>query len=146
MSSCTNSPGDEVLAWREKIVSNRIGELIGPFNVLHYDECCKIIPIDQDGVIKRYSTSEIRLFLEQPSMIDVSITERKIEDRHDKAYEEPNEPEVDDDSAQLNFELQSYGEQSITDDRDNVTKNYDQEIIKEREILEQNGKNDERKL
>ena len=69
-------------------------------------------------------------------MLDDSIAERKIEDRHDKTCK-PDEPEFDGDNVQLNVDQQSYGEQSITDDSDNVTKNCDEEITKAREILEQ---------
>ena len=48
----------------------------------------------------------------------------------------PDEPEFDDDSAQLNLDQQSNGEKSITDDSNNVTKSLDQEITKEQESLE----------
>ena len=104
-----------MLVWREKIVNRRIGEFIGPFTILHHNERYKIVAIDQDGAIKRYSSSQIRPFFEQLSMLDYSITERKIEDRHDKTYKEPDEPEFDVDNVQLNVGQQSYGEQSITD-------------------------------
>ena len=114
-------------------MSNRIGEFIGPFTVLHHDERSRIVFIDQDGVIKRYSASQIRPFLEQPSMLDDFITERKIENRQDKTDKDPNEPEFDGVNAQLNVDQQSYGEQSITDDSDDVTKSCDQEITKARE-------------
>ena len=67
-------------------------------------------------------------------MLDDSITYHKIEDWHDKMEKLPNEPELDGDNAQLNVDQQSYGEQSITDNSNNVTKNCDQEIIKPREI------------
>ena len=73
-----------MLVWHEKIVSNHIGEKIGPFTVLHHDERSKIVSTYQDGGIKRYSTSQMRLFLEQPLMSDVFITEHNIEDRNDK--------------------------------------------------------------
>ena len=59
-------------------------------------------------------------------MLDDSITERKIEDRHDRTDKEPDEPEFNGDTVQLNVDQQSYGEQSITDDNENVTKNCDQ--------------------
>ena len=38
----------------------------------------------------------------------------------------PDEPEVNGDNVQLNVYQKSYGEQSIDDDSDNVTKNHDQ--------------------
>ena len=63
-----------------------------------------IFAIDQNGVIKRYSTSQIRLFLEQPSMLDDSVTERKIEDRHDNTDKDPDELEFDGDNVQLNVD------------------------------------------
>ena len=56
MQSCTYSLGDKVSVWCEKIVNGRIGEFIGPFTVLLHDGRSKIVPIDQDGGIKRYST------------------------------------------------------------------------------------------
>ena len=61
-------------------MDNRIGEFIRAFAVLNHDERSKIIAIDPDGVIKRYPNLQIRPFLEQPSMVDDSIAERKIED------------------------------------------------------------------
>ena len=76
MQNYIYSPGDKVLIWREKIVNNRIGEFIGPFTLLHHDDRSKTVAIDQDGVIKRYYASQIITFLEQPSMLDDSITER----------------------------------------------------------------------
>ena len=45
----------------QKIVDSRIRELIGPFIVLHHVERSKTVAIDQDRVIKRYSTSQTRL-------------------------------------------------------------------------------------
>ena len=79
-------------------------------------------------------------FLEQPSMLDDSITERKVEERHEKMYNDPNEPEESEYEGyyeQMNVDQQSYGEKSITDDSDNVNNDCDQEITNAREILEQ---------
>ena len=59
----------------------------------------RIVAIDQDGVIKRYSTSQIRSFFEQLSVLDDSITERKIEDRDVKTDNYPEEPEYDGDNV-----------------------------------------------
>ena len=53
----------------------------------------KIVAIDQDGVIKHYSTSQIRTFVEQSSMIADSITTHNIEDHHEKTYMDADEPE-----------------------------------------------------
>ena len=92
MQSYTYSPTHKVLVCREKIVNNRIGEFIGTFTVLHYDERSKIVAIDQNGVIKRHSTLQIRPFLEQLSMLGDSITERKIEDCDVKTDNYPKEP------------------------------------------------------
>ena len=39
-------------------------------------------------------------------MLDDSVTEGKIEDRHDKTDTEANEPEFGDDSVQLNVDQQ----------------------------------------
>ena len=106
MQSYTYSPEDKVLVWREKIVNNRIEEFIGPFTALHNDERSAIVAIDQDGVIKRYSSSQIRPFLKQPSMLDDSITERNIEGRHVRADKHPDEPEFDCDNVKLNIDKQ----------------------------------------
>ena len=53
MQNYTYLLGDKVLVLRERIVNIRIGEFVGPFTVLHYDEHSKFVAIDQDGVIKR---------------------------------------------------------------------------------------------
>ena len=111
-----------MLVWREKIVKGRIEEFIGPFTVPHHNECSKIVAKDQERVIKRYSTSQIRPFWEQLSMIDDSMTERKIKDRHGQTEKDPDEPEYEDSNVQLNVDQQLYGEKSITDDSDNLTK------------------------
>ena len=47
--------GDKILVWSQKIVNNRIGEFIGPFIVLHHDECSNIVAKDQDAAIRRYT-------------------------------------------------------------------------------------------
>ena len=89
-------------------MNNRIGDFIGSFTVLHHDDRSKIVIIDQDGIIKRYYTSQIRPFLEQPSMLIDSITERKVEDRYVKTDNDPDEPEFDGSKVQLSVEQQSY--------------------------------------
>ena len=63
---------------------------------MRHDDRSKIVAIDLDGVIKLYSTSLMRPFLEKPSTLDESITERKIEDRHEKMNKEPDEPDKPD--------------------------------------------------
>ena len=47
--------------------------------------------------------------------------------------DEADEPEYDGDNVQINFDLQLYGHQSVTDDSHNVNKDCDQEITKTRE-------------
>ena len=74
-------------------------------------------------------------------MLDDSITERRIEDRNAKSDKDPDEPEFDGENIQLNVDLQSCGEQSITDDIDNVTKR-----PQKHENPRTNGCHDERKL
>ena len=56
-------------------------------------------------------------------MLDDFITERKIEDQHDKSYKEPDYPDLDGDNVQLNIDQQSYGEQTITNNNEDETKN-----------------------
>ena len=65
------------------------------------------------------------------------MTKRKIEDCQVKTDNDPDEIEYDGYNVQLNIDQQSYGEQSIPDDSNRVTKNCDQEIKKTQEILEQ---------
>ena len=93
------------------MLNNLIGEFIGPFTVQHHDERSKTVSTAQDGVIKRYSTFQIRPFLEKPSMLDDSFTERKIEERQDKTDNYREEAEFDADNEQLNIDQQSYREQ-----------------------------------
>ena len=69
-------------------------------------------------------------------MFDDCITQRKVEDCHERTEKDPCEPEFDDDNVQLNVDQQLYGEQSITDDSDNITKTRDKEITKACEIIE----------
>ena len=121
MQFYTYSSGDEVLVWREKILNIRIGKFIVSFTVVHHDERSKTVSIDQDRDIKGNSTSQIRPFLKQPSMLDDSITERKIKDQHVQTDNHPDEPEFDGDNVQLNVDQQSYGERSITYDSDSLT-------------------------
>ena len=128
MQSYTYSLADKVLVRCKKMMNNRIGKFIVPFTALHHDECSKIVAIDQNGAIKRYCTSKIRSFLNQHSMLYDSVTERKIEDRHVKTRIDPYEPEYDGDNVQLNVYRQSYGEQSIAYDSDEVTRARDQQI------------------
>ena len=115
----------------------RIGEFIGSFTVLHHDERSKIAAIDQDGTIKRYSSSQIRPFVAQPSELDDAKADRKIEDCHTKANPTEDEPTHDEKIVQLNFYSQPYGEQSATDDSDNMQKKHNKAIAKAREILMQ---------
>ena len=89
---------------REKIVNNRVREFTRQFTVLHNDKISNIGTIGQEGVIKRYSSSRFRQLLEQPSKLDDSIIERKIEDRHYKSDRDPNEPELDGDRVRLNVD------------------------------------------
>ena len=92
-------------------MNNHIGEFIAPFTVFDHYERSKIVDIDQNGIMKRYSISQIRPFLKQPSMFDDSITKRKINDRHDETNKDPDEFEFDGENVQFNVDQQLYGEQ-----------------------------------
>ena len=70
-------------------------------------------------------------------MLDVSITKRKIGERHDKTEKDSDEPELDGDNVQLSIDQQPYGQQSITSDSYSMTMDCDLEITKGREILKQ---------
>ena len=89
-------------------MNNHEGKFIGTLTITHHDEHSKIIAIDQYGAIKRYSTSQIRPFLGQSSMLDESISARKIEDRHEKTDKDPDEPEYHSDDVQLDVDQQSF--------------------------------------
>ena len=74
------------------------------------------------GPFKRYCTSHIRPFLLSFSMVDDSIAQYKIENRHVKTGNKPGEPELYCDNVQDNVDQQSYGKQSIPNGSRNVTK------------------------
>ena len=120
MKNHTYSHGDMVLIWRAKIVYNRIDELIGPFTKIHHDERSKIVSIDQNGITKWYSSSQIRPFIEQPSELDDAIAERSIEDNRKQTQQDKGEPLQHEENVQLNVDPQSYGEHSVIDDCDSV--------------------------
>ena len=121
------------MVWVWKIVNSRVDQFIRPFSILHHDERSRFVARDQKGFIKRYSLSQIRAFPERFSMLDDRMTKRKFEDGHEKKIKDPDEPQYDSDNVKLNVEKQSYGDQSITDDCDNVSKTRDLEITKARE-------------
>ena len=70
-------------------------------------------------------------------MLDDSSIKLKIEDRYVKMEKDPDEPECDGDNIQLHADQLSYREQRFTDDSENVTKNYDQKSLWNREVFEQ---------
>ncbi len=59
------NPGDKVLVWREKVVENRIGELVGPYILVSVDAQAKIVLVQKDADSKhgRYNIVRIRTFL-----------------------------------------------------------------------------------
>ena len=63
-------------------------------------------------------------------MLDDAVTGRNIEDRHNKTEPEINSPLHDGNNVQQNVDSQSYGEQSVTDDSDNVQHDRNKEISK----------------
>ena len=83
-------------------MDTKIGEFTVPFVVLYCDERSKLVPIDQNGVIKRYSSSQIRSYVEQTSMLDDSIKERKIKYCNLETKTDRDEPEYDCENVQLN--------------------------------------------
>ena len=93
-----------MLVRRENIVNNCIIEFIGSFTVLHHHDRSRIVALGQDGVSKRYTTSQIRTYLEQPPVLEDSITERKIEGRLVKTENDPDKPEYDGANEQLNVD------------------------------------------
>ena len=61
-------------------------------------------------------------------MLDDFITERKIEDRYNKTEKDIDGSERNGDNVHLKDDQHSHGEQSVTDDSNDVTMNCDQEI------------------
>ena len=59
-------PGDEVIAWREKLVENRIGEWIGPYTVVTTDSNAKIVVAQKEAgsALERFNTTQVLLFLQ----------------------------------------------------------------------------------
>ena len=47
-------PGQLVLVWREKVINNRIGEWLGPHQVVSMDHESKIVLVDVNGEAKRF--------------------------------------------------------------------------------------------
>ena len=121
-------------------MNNRIGEFIGPFTVVRHDERSSIVAIDEDGVIKRYYTSQIRPFMAQPSVLDDAIVECDIEDRKTQATPKEDELMHEEDSLQLNVDSQSLTEQSVTDQNHSIQNERDEEAAKARETLKQTDK------
>ncbi len=59
------NPGDKVFVWREKVVENRIGELVCPYVVVSVDAQAEIVLVqkDADSQYERYNIVQIRPFL-----------------------------------------------------------------------------------
>ena len=67
-SSRVNSPGDQMLVWRQRVVDGRIGERLSPFTVLATDETKKIVFVQDVRIgaarpfniaqVKHYNTPE----------------------------------------------------------------------------------------
>ena len=62
-----------------------------------HDERSKKVATDQDRVIERCFSSKIGQFLEQPSVLDDAIVDRKIKDRHKVTIKDSDEPIHDED-------------------------------------------------
>ena len=93
--------------------------------------------IDHDGAINWYSSSQIRPFVEKPSVLGDSIADRGIEDFHTESASKEDEPAYDEKNIQLNVDYESYGEHSVTNESDSIQKERDEEIAKARKILKQ---------
>ena len=63
-------PGDKVLVWREKIVESRIGEWLGPFEVLATDEEKKLVYVKdvKIGAARPFNVSQVKRYL-TPDMV-----------------------------------------------------------------------------
>lgn len=71
-------PGDKVLVWREKQVSNRIGEWLGPFPVMASDESKKLVYVrdSEVGAARPFSFAQVKPYfapevLAQSFMVDI---------------------------------------------------------------------------
>ena len=69
------TPAYKVLVWRENVVNNRTGKFVGLFTMFRHNELSSFATIDQNGVIKKYFTSQIRLFIQKPSVLDDDIVD-----------------------------------------------------------------------
>ena len=67
-------------------------------------------------------TSQIRPFLGQHSKLIDFISKCEIKDCYKKTDKDPDEPEWYNDNVQFKVDKQWYGEKSITNDSDNLTK------------------------
>ncbi len=58
-------PGNKILVWGEKLVENRIGELVGPYTVYSYDAEAPIVLVqkDKNSAYERYNLAQVRPLL-----------------------------------------------------------------------------------
>lgn len=54
--------GEQVLVWREKVISNRIGEWIGPFTVERFEKENKLVHVNISGKIKPFNIAQIKSY------------------------------------------------------------------------------------
>ena len=67
-----------------------MGELVELYMILHHDEDSKTAAIDDDGVIRSYSSAQIRPFPEQPSAVKDVIVDREIKNWHKEIAKDGN--------------------------------------------------------
>lgn len=85
-------PGDKVLVWRERIVNNRIGECVGPHEVVTVDCSAKMVHVkySREGLPRPYNFAQVK-----PYMSEMAVSHAFLVDIQKglKIYskEEPNE-------------------------------------------------------
>ena len=70
-------PGDHVLVWREKLVESRIGEWIGPFEVIGADESKKLVYVQDSkiGAARPFNIAQVKRYLPPETLANHVIDE-----------------------------------------------------------------------
>ena len=74
--------------------------------------------------------------METPSVLDDSIINRDIEDRHKYTNQAIDESSLDKENVQANINSQSHGEHAVTYERDNGQQKCDTNTVKEQGTIQ----------
>lgn len=67
--------GDKVLIWREKLISNRIGEWLGPYEVTNFDLSKKLVEVLVNGKRSQFNVSQVKHYYSQGDLSRLFFTE-----------------------------------------------------------------------